>query len=101
MFEISNQDEVLVITLESTHLEAANAAEFKQALSSMRLPESGKVLVDCVKLEFIDSSGLGALLHLNNSLKPEVRPLALRNLQPEVLSVLELLRLNSVFALEP
>ncbi|WP_269539105.1 STAS domain-containing protein [Cerasicoccus fimbriatus] len=100
IFETQDQGEVLVIQLLATHLEAANAAEFKQELSRTQLPSSGNVLVDCAKLEFIDSSGLGALLHLNNSLSKEVRPLALKNLRPEVLSVVELLRLNTVFKLE-
>ncbi|WP_309383899.1 STAS domain-containing protein [Cerasicoccus frondis] len=100
IFETSQHGEELVLSLQTSHLEAANAAEFKQELKSVRFPQNGKVLVDCDQLEFIDSSGLGALLHLNNALHPDIRPLALRNVHPEVMSVLELLRLNSVFALE-
>lgn len=100
LFEIKAQNEALTILLLVANLEAANAAEFKQELNQIKLPQDKQVRVDCAKLEFIDSSGLGALLHLNNSLHPDVRPLALANLHPEVLSVVELLRLNTVFALE-
>ncbi|MGE9297176.1 MAG: STAS domain-containing protein [Puniceicoccales bacterium] len=99
-FETNQQKEALAISLRVSHLEAANAAEFKQDVAQLSLPHSGKVIVECSKLEFIDSSGLGALLHLNNSLQPDVRPLVLSQLHPEVLSVIELLRLNTVFTIE-
>ncbi|MEO0793792.1 MAG: STAS domain-containing protein [Verrucomicrobiota bacterium] len=100
LFETQEQSEAFVIQLKTSHLEAANAAEFKQELGMLDLPQAGKVVVDCSGLAFIDSSGLGALLHLNNSLRGGVRPLSLTNLSPEVLSVVELLRLNTVFNLE-
>jgi len=100
LFEIQPQDDRLLIVLKTAQLEAANAAEFKQEVGEANFSSEQSVCVDCAELTFIDSSGLGALLHLNNSLPSSVRPLALKNLRPEVLSVVELLRLNTVFALQ-
>ncbi len=100
LFEVLSESELYTLRLSTQTLEATNAAEFKSSVGELELPDSGRVAVDCETLEFIDSSGLGALLHLNNTLSKASRPLILRNLSPEVLSVVELLRLNTVFALE-
>lgn len=100
LFSTQPEGNALTIRLEVETLEAANAAEFKREVSLVELPEDGTVAVDCTSVGFIDSSGIGALLHLNNQLSDATKPVVLRHMRPEVLSVIELLRLNTVFELE-
>jgi anti-anti-sigma factor len=101
MFELVKNDGVYLLKPELASLEAANAAEFKEALDDIDWSACTSATVDCIQVEFIDSSGIGALLHLHHLLGTEARPVKLKNLTPAVLSVVELLRLNTVFALEP
>ena len=101
MFDLVKNDGAYLLKLEITSLEAANAAEFKEALDEVDWSACNSLAVDCGQVEFIDSSGIGALLHLHHQLGTEARPVKLLNITPAVLSVVELLRLNTVFSLEP
>ncbi|MGE9293386.1 MAG: STAS domain-containing protein [Puniceicoccales bacterium] len=100
MFEIVKNDGAYLLIPEVKSLEAANAAEFKEALDEVDWNACSTASVDCTNIEFIDSSGVGALLHLHHLLGTRARPLKLLHLTPAVLSVVELLRLNTVFSLD-
>ena len=50
------------------------------------------------ELEYLDSSGLGALVALHRAVKPRGGSVTLTNLQPTVKGVIELTRLDRVFA---
>lgn len=54
-------DDVMVVSLQTTKLDASNAADFKSDMKEL-LANSNKVVLDIASLSFIDSSGLGAVL---------------------------------------
>jgi anti-sigma B factor antagonist len=57
-------------------LDAARVGEFRSALSAAAAKAGHPVVVDLSRLEFIDSSGLGALVETHNRLRRENRQLA-------------------------
>ncbi|HQU09442.1 MAG: hypothetical protein B7X06_03040, partial [Verrucomicrobia bacterium 21-51-4] len=81
-------------------LEASNAAQFRSDLDKVWNPNIRQVLVDCQDLDFIDSSGIGALLSIQKRLKLGAAPVTLMHAKPGVISVIELLRLHRVFAMQ-
>ncbi len=91
----------LVLAVLTNTLDIANAATFRQESSPMVEGATGPVDVDCSLLEFIDSSGVGALLHANKLLPAERRPVRLTGVGPKVLSLLELMHVHRSFELEP
>ncbi len=90
---------VLVLTEDS--LDQANAIEFRGAAVQAISASSGRVVVDCTLLDFIDSSGVGALLHTHNNLPEERRPVRLIGVGSKVLTILELMQVHRLFEIEP
>ena len=94
-------DGTLVLTVAATTLTRANAADFREQSVPEIVAATGSVVVDCSQLEFIDSSGVGALLHASNMLEESRRPVRLTGVGAKVLASLELMRVHRQFDLEP
>jgi anti-sigma B factor antagonist len=96
-------DGVTIVSPIGSRLDAEVAGELRATL--LQLVEHGarKLVLDLPKVEFIDSSGLGALVSALKRLKQvdgrgDIR---LAQVQPPVLAVLEIIRLHRVFAMFP
>ena len=94
-------DGSLVLTVMVDTLDRANVADFKERAGAAIEGSSGPVAVDCSRLEFIDSSGLGAFLYAHNLLPEDRRPIRLLSVGAKVLTILELMQVHRIFALEP
>ncbi|MEM1005332.1 MAG: STAS domain-containing protein [Pseudomonadota bacterium] len=87
-----------IITVECDRIDAAMAIQFKEDMR--RETESGpdRVVLDLAGVEFIDSSGLGAIVASMKQLGSQ-RRLDLAGLQPVVEKVFRLTRMDTVFRL--
>jgi anti-sigma B factor antagonist len=86
-----------IVSVQEPRIDAAVAIEFKDA---MRLEtDSGPdlVILDLSRVEFIDSSGLGAIVAAMKHMGMD-RKLALAGLTPTVERVFKLTRMDSVFS---
>jgi len=100
MLDIHDNEGVVSIRIDTESLDRANAGELRDAAAAAIGAATRSVEIDCGVLKFIDSSGVGALLHVNNLLPEDRRPVKLLNVAATVLSVLELVRVHRLFALE-
>ncbi|MFI3137154.1 MAG: STAS domain-containing protein, partial [Methylococcaceae bacterium] len=73
------------------------SGELKAHLLQMIEQGETQIIVQLQQVRFIDSSGLGALLSGNKQVLAKSGRLILVNIQPQVLSMFELTRLNRVF----
>jgi anti-sigma B factor antagonist len=90
-----------LLTLKEERIDAHNAAELKDRILKV-LEEGGETLViDLSQVQFIDSSGLGALLSGFKNANLRASGFALAGLQPRVRSMFELTRLHRVFEIYP
>ncbi len=94
----AQSDSQLLITIKKAKFDASSVGEFKQQLESSWKPTITSVDIDFGKVEFIDSSGIGALLSVQKRLSTGSQPIRLLNAKPNVVSVIELLRLHRVFS---
>lgn len=94
-------DGTLALTVKVDTLDRTNCAEFKEEAARAIVAATGLVVVDCSRLEFIDSSGLGAFLHMHNLLPEHQRPVRLTGVGTKVLTILELMQVHRIFDLEP
>lgn len=88
----------LHIRMDVERLDASVAGRFRDTLAAHwpQVPPLG-VEVDLGGVGFIDSSGIGSLIAISKKLDRQGAPVALRNVCPQVRSVIELLRLQSLF----
>src|ERR671910_338476 len=79
------------------------AGEFRSMLLSLIEEGNRHLVIDLKDVTFIDSSGLGALVSALKTLKRTTGPgdVRLARLQPPVVSLLEIIRLNRVFTNYP
>lgn len=90
-----------VLSLREERLDAHNSGELKERISKL-FEEGGRdIIVDLHEVEFIDSSGLGALLSGHKNAIQRSTGFALAGLQPRVKSMFELTRLQRVFDIYP
>lgn len=91
----------LLLTVMAGNLDISNAGAFREEASPLVAASTGLVEVDCTEMEFIDSSGVGALLHVNKLLPAERRPIRLIGVGRKVMTLLELMHVHRSFELEP
>ncbi len=91
----------VVIAVKEERLDAHNSGELKDWF--LKTLEEGRrnLVVDLADVQFIDSSGLGALLSGYKNASQRSGALILSGLQPRVRSMFELTRLNRVFEIYP
>lgn len=93
---VNEADAELVVTVEETRIDAVIATRFKDRLREIVLRGRKPVRLDMRRVDFMDSSGLGAMIAVRKAL-PETLPLVLEGLTPNVERVFRLTRMDSVF----
>ncbi len=87
-----------IITVHSERIDAAIAIQFKEDMRRETETDATRFVLDLAGVEFIDSSGLGAIVASMKQIGSE-RRLDLAGLQPVVEKVFRLTRMDTVFRL--
>ncbi|TPQ29084.1 STAS domain-containing protein [Methylomonas sp. EFPC3] len=95
--ELEKNHGLSVVTIREPRVDAHNSAELKDYLAQLIESGENRILVRLADVRFIDSSGLGALLSAYKRTAADAGQFALSNVQPQVLSMFEITRLNRVF----
>ena len=95
-----SDDALQVVTVNDTRIDAAVAIAFKDAMRTETDTENETVILDLNEVQFIDSSGLGAIVAAMKSMG-QSRKLVLAGLTPTVDKVFRLTRMDSVFSVFP
>ena len=91
-----NHGEVLLIEVNEPRIDAAIAIQFKDAIRDLSANGPERVVLDMKAVEFLDSSGLGAVVAAMKQLGT-TRKLELAALTPTVEKVFRLTRMDTVF----
>ena len=91
-------NDVLVIELRESQLDASNVREFKDAIQAM-VRSSSRVVLDMSGVTFVDSSGLGALISCLRMLNGRRGDFHLCAMNKSVRVLFELMRMHRVFSI--
>jgi anti-sigma B factor antagonist len=85
----------LLVRVEEGRIDAASAIRFKDTMREIVEGTVGRVILDLGQVQFLDSSGLGAVVSVMKILAP-ARSLELARVTPTVARVLQLTRMDRV-----
>jgi anti-sigma B factor antagonist len=94
----STLNDMLVVTAMESRIDAAGAIRFKDRMRELVQSPAQRVVLDMSRVNFLDSSGLGAVVAVMKLLGP-ARKLELSGLTPTVQKVFRLTRMDSVFTI--
>ena len=90
----------LRVELGVNRLDAASSRNFKDEVDALWSDSVERVEMDFLNVDFIDSSGVGALLGVYKRLPEKEASVRLNRVKPPVQSVIELLRLHRIFEIQ-
>lgn len=95
---VKTEGHICIVSIHDTRIDAAVALAFKEAMRRATAGCAETVVLNLQAVDFIDSSGLGAIVATMKHLAPE-RRLLLAGLSPAVDKVFRLTRMDQVFDL--
>lgn len=93
---LENFAEVSLITVHAKRIDASGAIRFKDQMRELTAQGGLRVVLDLTSVDFVDSSGLGAIVASMKQLRAG-QVLELATLSPVVDKVFRLTRMDSVF----
>ena len=99
-FKTGYSGQAFVVCCLYERIDAANATDFRAAMREVTSGSRGAVVLDLSRVDFIDSSGLGAIVAAMKDLSPD-RRLELAAPTANVARVLSLTRMDMVFTIHP
>lgn len=99
-FEAEKIDGILMLTPCDTIIDASSAADFKGQLVTWIQEGNHRILLDLSNIEFIDSSGLGAIISLLKLLAGK-GDISLCGIRDQVMSLFKLTRMDRIFRIYP
>jgi len=87
---------VIVAEIPAKEIDAGNSGDLKIAMAKI-LENSSKLVIDFQRIQFIDSSGLGAILSFLRQVSARGGDLKLCGMTKQVRAAFELVRMHRVF----
>lgn len=94
--QISQQDELSVIRLEG-FVDAHTAPQFERAVQSELEAGHTRIIVDCTKLNYISSAGLGVFMSFIEEIRESGGDIKICGLVPKVKHTFEILGFQDIF----
>lgn len=101
MIKVEQNKDICIISFPGiSRLNVNNINEIKEPITEKITPKS-KVILDLAGITYIDSSGFGVLLSFLRTSKTNESCLMLCGVMPEVMGLVKLLQLQTVFNIQP
>ncbi|MFD1158679.1 STAS domain-containing protein [Roseovarius aestuarii] len=98
--EVTTNETFDIVTVNAGRIDASVAIQFKDAMRAATENGSCHIILDLGQVNFVDSSGLGAIVAAMKQLGSD-RKLDLAALRPDVAKVFHLTRMDTVFDIHP
>lgn len=94
----AHKNQMQVISVAENRVDSAVAIQFKDGLRALTQGSTGPVILDLSQVNFMDSSGLGALVAVMKNLGADQK-LSIVGLSPTVGKVFRLTRMDKIFSI--
>jgi anti-sigma B factor antagonist len=99
VFRVERDDGVVPRLRLIGEMDAGTVAIFRSALAELRDTDGGRVILDLGELDFIDSTGLGALVGALRRFRDVGGDVVLAGIRPRAAKLLELTGLDKAFTI--
>ncbi|SHH36177.1 anti-sigma B factor antagonist [Anaerosphaera aminiphila DSM 21120] len=96
-FEINYENKEELIIYPVGELDIYTISEFKEKVMKLYEEDKKNILIDGDKLEYIDSTGLGALIYILNEIEKDNNKIAIRNITNSIRKLFTITKLDNVF----
>ncbi len=97
--KVRKSKHIYIVDIEG-EMDLYNAYKLKELVSKMLDKGIGHFVINMEKVEYIDSSGIGALIYVSSALKKKSARLVITSVHGSVKKVIELTKLTGYFPLE-
>jgi anti-sigma B factor antagonist len=97
---ILNEEEDLWIVDVIGEIDIYTANKLKETLVQILNEHSASIKINCLELDYIDSTGLGVLIGALKRLKQENKNIIISNAKPNISKLLSITGLNKIFMIE-
>ena len=98
--ETSARDNLSIVTLEG-HVDAHTAPRFEEVIQAELLAGRRQIIVDCTRMSYISSAGLGVFMSFIEEIRGEGGDLKICGAIPKVQATFEVLGLAEIFDILP
>ncbi len=95
---IENHTDATVVKLQGRIDIGAGDVQLRECLHQLAETEKHTIILDCAKVSYMDSSGLGELVAAHHALAEQGIELCLSRLNPRIYNLLDLTSLITIFA---
>lgn len=95
---IDNKEEITIVTIDETRLDALIAPEFKQKMEEIIAQDNTQIILDISALTFMDSSSLGAMVAVLK-LTGKQGKMVIFGASGSVMELFKLTRMDRIFTL--
>jgi len=100
-FSIEYLDQIVIFKLKCANVDSDISARLKAELLILCQPDIQALVMDFSGVEYIDSSGLGALLLAHRQLRDHSIPIFLCGVQESIFHLFDMLNLQDLFEFYP
>lgn len=94
--ESTVKDNKLILIL-SGELDVYSTKKFKEEALEAYNNNKLNIKIDCNKLEYLDSTGLGALIFLLKTVKEDENSIEITNLNKQIMQLFKITKLDDIF----
>lgn len=101
MIEVKKNLAGIVVTpVDVDRLTVTNASELKKVIAQQFSSGSCSIYLDLVNIKYMDSTGISVLISGVKSSREQSRNFILRNVQPDVMKLLSLMKIDKIIDIE-
>ncbi len=101
MIEFTQAGDITIASIVDTNrINTVNAASIKKELSEKIGTPKSHLTIDLANIKFIDSTGIGVLLSALKNSRENQGSFAIKNVNPEVMKLLVLMKLDKIIDIE-
>ena len=95
-----NKDKNIWVVIPEGEIDIYTSPKLKEKLSAALEDKKTDILMDCEKLDYVDSTGLGALISILKTIRNNDNNIYMENVKPNIRKLFNITELDKVFVIK-